>query len=334
MPTKHRAEIEKMKMTGWHWFPFDVVDWLTSDDILQMSAAERGVYITLLCMQWRDGFVPSRPQSVAKVSGFRPEMLRRWFSKWSHLFPISSLNAAHLVNAKLNEIAIEVGNPKAEGGTEERREEESTGEYSTGERERKESPLPRKEKDNPSGASDRKTRQPQQPPSSSAAPKVCRCTDGLCDWSDPIPGVANPSSIGDAVYYQRHIKKNDYFIPKLSRGYVLQQWQRIIADTPEDYAYDADPMFKERRIPADGENQPSVTKIVLRGPKNAKERALLIALDPDKHAKWLFDPTCDCKEGWVFVSDFADDERQSMRKMGHSELCECVTRERADGASA
>lgn len=113
-------------MTGWTWFPFDVVDWLSSDDVTTMTAAERGVYITLLCIQWRDGYVPSRPQTCAKVSGFRPEMIRRWFAKWAHLFPISSSNAAHLVNAKLLKIAVEVANPKAERGTEERRVEEST----------------------------------------------------------------------------------------------------------------------------------------------------------------------------------------------------------------
>jgi hypothetical protein len=130
-PTKHRSEIEKFKMTGWHWFPFDVVDWLTCDDIMKMTSAEEGIYIRLLCVQWRDGFIASRPELAAKQCGKRPEMLRRWFEKWSHLFPISSTNAAHLVNPKLNEIALKKGNPKAQEGTEKRREENRKEEETT-----------------------------------------------------------------------------------------------------------------------------------------------------------------------------------------------------------
>ena len=82
-----------------------------------------------------------------------------------------------------------------------------------------------------------------------------------CDWSEPIPGCDR--NIGDAVYYQRHVKRNDYFIPKLTRAYVLSQWQRILNDTPEDYAYDPDPMVRERTV--DGLDKPAtvIREVVL-----------------------------------------------------------------------
>jgi hypothetical protein len=124
MPTKHRSEIEKLKMTGWHWFPFDVVDWLTSVDVRRMTAAERGVYIDLLGYQWRDGYIPSDIHLLAKVTSYSKRMLNRWMTKWRHLFVTSLIDSEHLINVKLNKIAIEKGNPKAEGGTEERRGKE------------------------------------------------------------------------------------------------------------------------------------------------------------------------------------------------------------------
>lgn len=156
--------------------------------------------------------------------------------------------------------------------------------------------------------------------------KDCGCADGLCDWSEPTGGNL-AKTIGDAIYYQRHIKKNDWFIPKLTAGYVRQQWQRILNDTPEDYVYDPDPMIKEKRVHVDGE-QPRIGKEVVRRPKNAAERVELLK-DPDRNRKWLYDPAClhGCKEGLVFVSDNPDAENPMQRLLGHSEYCECVTKE-------
>ena len=124
-PTKHRREAEKMKMAGFTYFPFDVVDWMTSADVMAMTAAERGVYITLLCVQYRDGFVPSEPQMCAKASGFRVEMVRRWFAKWSHLFPISDSDQSHLRNEKLHEIAVSVGKLAPREGAKENKTEQT-----------------------------------------------------------------------------------------------------------------------------------------------------------------------------------------------------------------
>jgi uncharacterized protein YdaU (DUF1376 family) len=351
-PTRHRREAEKYKMAGWTWFPFDVIDWLTSHDVLQMSAHDRGVYITILAAQWRDGSIPADHLQAAKVLGFDRRNVTNWLQRWSKLVPClqhgcsthaeglqqvckesaSTLQQAcsKLANAKLREIAAELGNSRVAEGAEERREEERRAEESIGEeREEKASPL-KPEKDKTSKASERsqKQNQPQR------LLKPCRCADGLCDWSEPILGCSRPESIGDAVYYQRHVKRNEYFTQRLSAGYVREQWKRLLNDTPEDWSYDPDPLIRQKSVHLDGlDNPPTIKKEVVRRPKNAAERALLQNNIPHNR-KWLYDPACPnhCKEGLVEVSDYPDDPRLS--KLTHSEYCECVAKEEAEGAGA
>lgn len=179
-----------------------------------------------------------------------------------------------------------------------------------------------KDNTNPSGpiTESQKQTQPQQPL------KPCGCEDGLCDWVSPLEGCDYPQAVGDAVYFQRHVKKNDYFIKRLNKGYLVQEWKRILADTPEDYAYDHDPMIKESTIHVDG--GPAIRRYVSRRPKNAKERALLLK-DPDRNRLWLYNPACPnhCKEGLVFVSDNPDAELPIQRRIGHDEYCPCVVSE-------
>ena len=115
---------------------------------------------------------------------------------------------------------------------------------------------------------------------------------------------------------------------------MLKQWQRILADTPEDYSYDAGPMLKERTAHLDG-GETSTVREAVRRPKSAEERALL-QRNLSANAKWLFDPACPrgCKNGYVFVSDYPDAPYPAQRMMGHDEWCACVTREEAMEARA
>jgi hypothetical protein len=200
----------------------------------------------------------------------------------------------------------------------------------TGERETGSGSLKKeKDKSNPSGASGDQAKKKSNP----NPLKDCGCADGLCDWSEPITGCAHPTSVGDAVYYQRHIKRNDWFIPKLTAGYVRKEWKRILADTPEDYVYDADPMIKEKRIHLEGES--IVQKHVMRRPKTTAERALL-QKNPENNREWLYDPACPygCKNGLIFVSDNPDAELPIQRQIGHSEYCECLMKEEVTEATA
>ncbi len=179
-----------------------------------------------------------------------------------------------------------------------------------------------RDKDNPSGPITES--QTQEQPQRHLKP--CGCEDGLCDWSEPLKGCDYPQAVGDAVYYQRHIKKNDYFIKRLNRGYLVQEWKRILADTPEGWEYDPDPMIKERTIHVDG--GPATGHYVSRRPKTAKERAVLLK-DPDRNRKWLYNPACPngCREGLVFVSDWPDSDNPLQRRMGRDEYCYCIISE-------
>jgi hypothetical protein len=185
------------------------------------------------------------------------------------------------------------------------------------------SPLPSGEKNNPvQGSLPRTTTTP------TASPVPPKSTD-LRDWSEPIPGCdLDPKRIADCIRYQLDVKKNKYFIERMSRGYVLQEWKRLDADTPEDWTYDPDPLLGEKTIHVDGEDEPLVQKFVRRKPRNKVERKLLqknermIALN----RKWLCADPCPygCKEGRFFVSDFPDAPLATQRMLGHDEYCKCI----------
>jgi hypothetical protein len=124
MPTAKRKKAEEAGLVGFTWMPFDVIDWLTSPDVLNMTSSEEGLYIRLLAVQWRDGRLPSDPKMLAICVGREERLVRRWLSNYAHLFPICDGNPKYLANHKLWKIAIEKGKIILGEGTEERREEE------------------------------------------------------------------------------------------------------------------------------------------------------------------------------------------------------------------
>jgi len=124
MPTAKRKKAEEAGLAGFTWFKFDVIDWLTSPNVLSMTSSEEGLYIRLLAVQWRDGRLPSDLKMLAICVGREERLVRRWFSKYGHLFPICDGNGTYLANQKLSKIAIAVGKITVGERTEERREEE------------------------------------------------------------------------------------------------------------------------------------------------------------------------------------------------------------------
>jgi hypothetical protein len=103
---------EKPKLsdnTGFCWFAFDVIEFQTSPDIQGMSAAERGVWVTLSAIQWHDNYLPNTEQLLSKRSGFEVRLLHRWLTKYGHLFPICLANPRYRANPKLWNLAVTVG---------------------------------------------------------------------------------------------------------------------------------------------------------------------------------------------------------------------------------
>lgn len=82
---------------GYSWFKFDIEGWLSSPDILAMTAAEEGYYIRLISTQARDGKLPAKIEDIAKKCGRDPRGLKKWFKKWGFLFPIINLTPSAYV---------------------------------------------------------------------------------------------------------------------------------------------------------------------------------------------------------------------------------------------
>lgn len=51
------------------WFPFYAADWLCDLDVMSMTLAERGAYMHLLTIQWREGFIPNSEATVYRLLG-------------------------------------------------------------------------------------------------------------------------------------------------------------------------------------------------------------------------------------------------------------------------
>ena len=135
MPTKHRRQAEKWGLAGYTWFPFDVIDWLTSLDVQTMGMSDRGVYITLLAVQWRDGSLAADPKHLAKQSGIDSRVVAPWLQRWSNLVPCLQHGCSNseacvqqgcskLANEKLHKIAVAKGKLILPEGAEEKRREE------------------------------------------------------------------------------------------------------------------------------------------------------------------------------------------------------------------
>lgn len=76
---------------GYSWFKFDIEGWLSSPEVLQMTMAERGMYITLLAVQGRDGKLHADVDFLAKQAAVDRRGLKKWLAKWGKLMPIIEL---------------------------------------------------------------------------------------------------------------------------------------------------------------------------------------------------------------------------------------------------
>jgi len=82
------------------WFPFDVDAWDTDEIVRRMTYAERGVYVSLLCWQWREGSVPADPKSLAKALGASRGLVAHVLAK---AFNDDGTDSQRLVNRRLAE---------------------------------------------------------------------------------------------------------------------------------------------------------------------------------------------------------------------------------------
>lgn len=53
------------------WFSFYAADWLADGVVMAMTPAERGVYIQLLAIQWREGSIPAHKGTLYRLAGLQ-----------------------------------------------------------------------------------------------------------------------------------------------------------------------------------------------------------------------------------------------------------------------
>jgi uncharacterized protein YdaU (DUF1376 family) len=82
------------------WFPFYAADWLTDEQVVVMSLAARGAYITLLAYHWREGSIPSDTEALRKLVGADQS---EWPDLWTEMLGAFSEHApGRLVNPRLS----------------------------------------------------------------------------------------------------------------------------------------------------------------------------------------------------------------------------------------
>jgi hypothetical protein len=89
----------------------------------------------------------------------------------------------------------------------------------------------------------------------------------------------------------------------------VKEWKRLVADTPEDYCYDPDPLFEVVEKYFDGmDNPPNKITRPLRKPRTEEERTKFrrVVKNPDMLKDYLTDPNCPHCYGKGSVSYFYD----------------------------
>lgn len=83
------------------WFPFYIDAWETDDRVRDLTLAEQGAYLRLLCTQWREGSVSGRAADAERRQHIPRAMARRLLRRF---FVPDEGGAGRVVNIKLAEL--------------------------------------------------------------------------------------------------------------------------------------------------------------------------------------------------------------------------------------
>lgn len=234
---------EKPKLSdnaGFSWFAFDAIEFQTSPDIQGMSAAERGVWVTLSAIQWHDNYLPSTEQLLSKRTGFEVRLLHRWLTNYGHLFPICPANPRYRANPKLWNLAVTVGkivppeNTKETTETKPNERETTTVPPSAG------SSTP-----SPDGISDGNGKSEAvadanggDSPASGGSAAVTVPIDPR-EWNRDVAGIS-AGRIRNCVKYQLDHIRNRWYIANISVETLAKEGfvRKLHADTPPDWSPD------------------------------------------------------------------------------------------------
>jgi len=83
------------------WFKFWVDEWQTSETVRCLSWAQRGVYLELLCHQWREGSLPGDTKLLARYV----QAPTRLVAPLLHAFPVGEDGRRR--NTKLEQVRLD-----------------------------------------------------------------------------------------------------------------------------------------------------------------------------------------------------------------------------------
>ena len=83
-------------------FQFYPKDWLTDPDVVCMSMAQKGAYITLICYCWREDQLPNNPDYIRKLLGNVP----KWKTLWNGIKHKFEIRGNYLVHPRLEKERI------------------------------------------------------------------------------------------------------------------------------------------------------------------------------------------------------------------------------------
>lgn len=83
------------------WFPFWPSDFLSDENVLVMSNEEVGIYVKLLCHQWKEGSIPKDGKAMAKLSGCDTDAMTTAWQAVGKCFAELSGNPGRLANIRM-----------------------------------------------------------------------------------------------------------------------------------------------------------------------------------------------------------------------------------------
>jgi uncharacterized protein YdaU (DUF1376 family) len=78
-------------------FQFYPKDWLTDPDVVCMSMAQKGAYITLICYCWKEDKLPNNPDYIRKLLGNVP----KWKTLWNGIKHKFEIRGNYLIHPRL-----------------------------------------------------------------------------------------------------------------------------------------------------------------------------------------------------------------------------------------
>lgn len=112
-------EVDSEDQPGFTWFKFYFNDWLTDPNVRAMTAAELGIYITLLAVQARDNWLPADDKHIVTLLKFDRRVTGRFLETYGNLFVTLRWNSSKRANAKLWNLQVKSGKIAAPEITEE-----------------------------------------------------------------------------------------------------------------------------------------------------------------------------------------------------------------------